>query len=316
MPTKSTWFGVVLAIFGTIISAIGNHFIQKSHQVTSSTGERGGSSTSQTKKGGGNSTIDLSSQVYFWFGNICVTLLGTTLGILALTYAPQSLISPLGGLTIVWNLMLAMIPFFGGIRPKSIEYVATSITLLGTVIIVWLGPENRGQKNTFWLFLNPKFGLLVLIYSGIGALLESASRSQNKLYRRISSGATGGIVGGLSNVFAKSAADFYSGNHVIDEQHDFGTFALVVIIALGLAISQLMFLNSALANYAAVQVVPIYQTTLIIFATISGGVAFDEFGGFSLLQYVGFSFGVCISVIGVAVLASSSSTTTAEDLKD
>ena len=295
MESNNTWIGVTLAIIGSLVTALGNHLIVKSH----------------------SKRLDPSvAQYYFWTGNACAALIGTVFGVLALAYAPQSLISPLGGLTMVWNLVLATLPVFGGIQPKPLQVLATIATLFGTMIIVWLGPENRGRKNSFWMFTEPSFLSLVVVYGGLGAMLE-AIKNQNKLYHRIAAGATGGLVGGLSNLFAKAAVDFNSGNQIPEEANDYGSFILVVVIAIGLALSQLMFLNNALASFPAVQIVPIYQTTLIVAATISGGIAFNEFDEFPLFQYFGFSCGVMVSILGVAFLTSlSSSPPSNEEMKD
>ena len=133
-----TMMGVSLAILGTLVTAVGNHLVFKSH--------------SHAKK----QSLG-ASRMYFYLGNFFIVALGTSLGLTALAFAPQSLIAPLGGLTIVWNLTLATIPFFGGIHQQSQEIAATVITLVGTFLIVWLGPQNRDELNTFWLFVSPRF---------------------------------------------------------------------------------------------------------------------------------------------------------------
>jgi len=291
----AVFFGVFLAIAGTAFAALGNNLIVKSSQKFND---------------------NWQASLYFGLGNFLVVVIGTVLGLAAFAYAPQALISPLGGLTLVWNLLLAMLPFFGGVQPKGLEILATLLTLLGTVVIVALGPANREQKNTFWLLLKPSFVLLVTLYFSIGALLETVKHQSRRL-RRIAAGALGGLVGGLSNVFAKAAIDFHAGNHVDVEKNDQFNFLIVASIAFALAASQLMFLNQALAAYSAMHIVPVYQTTLIIAATVSGGVAFEEFADFSTLRYIGFGSGVCLSIFGVILLVSASSSgVSGEEFKD
>jgi len=281
-------YGVSLAVMGTLITALGNHLIVKGHALAK-------------KQENQRSTLFLIA------GNVCVVLLGTVLGLSALAYAPQSVISPLGGLTVVWNLALATLPLFGAVKPKAEEFVYTLITLVGMAIVVAMGPQSHGRKASFYMLVRPTFVFVVLSYAAIIGWLHSA-KSEDKSFRRIAAGAIGAMVGGLSNVFAKSAVEFYSGNQVKSESNDYITFYMIIVIALGLALSQLMLLNSALANFTAVQVIPIYQTTLCIAATVSGGIAFDEFRDMTLVQGICFVAGVMISALGVLLSALRGST--------
>ncbi len=52
-----------------------------------------------------------------------------------------------------------------------------------------------------------------------------------------------------------------------------------------------------------------YQTTLTVAAVASGGVAFDEFGSFSAVQFAQFLFAILLSLVSVAFLAVTSPAT-------
>lgn len=291
-----TMVGITLAVGGTMITALGNHLIVKGHML---------SRKQQTELG----------TTYLLLGNACVVVLGTGLGLAAFAYAPQSVLSPLGGLTVVWNLLLATLPAFGGVSPKGEEILYTLVTLLGMAVVVAMGPQNRGEKSSFGSLGRSSFILVIISYCGSLAWMNLA-RTENKMLQRIFAGSSSAIVGGLSNVFAKSAVEFYSGNQVLSERDDFTTFSLVAAIALGLAISQLMLLNHALAQYSAVQIIPIYQTCLCIAATMSGGIAFDEFRDLTLFQLFFFAFGVGLAVFGVLLSALRGSASTLDQEKD
>lgn len=246
------------------------------------------------------------SRMYFWVGNVgCIILGGTGCGLAALAFASQAIVAPLGGLTIVWNLMLSG----GGNRAQM---TAVFITLLGMSLVVWFGPGDSVSKPSptgpFALFAQPRFQALGALYCSISLGLEGAKTKPelSKSTRRVAASAVGGVVGGLSNVFAKSAVEFYSGKRTGGDQ-DYVSFCLVAGIALLLAGTQIALFNQALANFPVAHVVPVYMTSLMLSSTISGGVAFDEFRGFSLARSLGFTCAMLVCVAGVGFLSTSSS---------
>ena len=293
---SSALLGVLLATAGTMVTALGNHLIVKGHSFSKKQEHR-------------------QATLLIVAGNISVVLLGTVLGLVALAFAPQSIIAPLGGLTVIWNLVLATLPFFGGVKPKTEEIMYTCLTLFGMAMVVGMGPTSRAEKTSFATLVRPLFLVVLGTYVGLIVWLSSA-KTENKLFRRIAAGGTGAMVGGLSNVFAKSAVEFYSGNQVESEAEDYVTFIVIIGIAVSLALGQLMLLNSALANFSAVQVIPIYQTILCIAATISGGIAFDEFRDMQVLQGLGFLVGVMVAAFGVLLSALRGSGVTIDNDKD
>ncbi|KAH9254731.1 hypothetical protein BASA81_007282 [Batrachochytrium salamandrivorans] len=249
--------------------------------------------------------------MYFWVGNLgCIILGGTGCGLAALAFASQAIVAPLGGLTIVWNLVLSG----GGNRTQM---MASLITLLGMSLVVWFGPGEGLSKpavgtGPFVIFTLPRFQVLGVLYCGVSLGLESAKINMglNKSTRRVAASAVGGVVGGLSNVFAKSAVEFYSSKRTretVGGEQDYVSFCLVAAIALLLAGTQIALFNQALASFPVAHVVPVYMTSLMLSSTLSGGVAFDEFRDFSLARCLGFTCAMLVCVMGVAFLSFSSS---------
>lgn len=240
----------------------------------------------------------------------CIIVLGTGLGLAALAFAPQSIIAPLGGLTIVWNLLLS-----GSVTRAQV--LGTLVTMMGMALVIWFGPspqqQQTQQKTTpFALLAKPTFELLVAVYLTMCATMETAKSNLtlSRFWRRIAAGAVGGVVGGLSNVFAKSAIEYYSQQQ---QSMAYFQFYLVVCIALLLAGAQIALFNQALASFPVITVVPVYMTSLMIFSTVSGGVAFDEFKNFGVLRSLAFCSGMLTCVCGVAFLSSSSPMVSAVD---
>lgn len=126
-------------------------------------------------------------------------------------------------------------------------------------------------------------------------LIDSKRMSERKL---IASGCLPGLLGGLSTVFAKGAVDGLSKKLTIE-------LFLFLGLAASAAATQLIFLNRALERYQAIKVIPIYQITLLVSASMSGGLAFQEFKEYTILTWIVYCIGVTFSVCGVFLLSAS-----------
>ncbi len=67
--------------------------------------------------------------------------------------------------------------------------------------------------------------------------------------------------------------------------------------------SQIHWLAKALQNFDAVFIVPVFQCSFITFASIGGGIYFQEFWNFSLVQSIGFPMSIATVVGGVLLLS-------------
>ena len=221
--------------------------------------------------------------------------------------------APLGGLTIVWNALLATLPAFGGVKLTARDAMATLVTLAGSMVLVTFGPREKSLSEEVhqslrlsndpqiqfsqWRFFVYFFSSLI-----VAVFLDYLSDSQTagRETKRIACGAVGGIVGGLSNCFAKSAVSSPASVNIY-------AYGFVVCLAISCAVLQLVALNRALARFNAFRIIPIYQTTLLIAATFSGGLAFNEFEGFGVVRWMAFATGIFLAILGMAILSSSPS---------
>ena len=265
--------GALLAACGTLATALGNHLVHRAHGKKSQRGLH-----------------------LLVAGNVLITVVGTAFGLAAFAFAPQSLVAPLGGLTIVWNALLATLPYFGGARLSNRDIWSTAACLVGCVTLVAFGPR-REPVPVDPLTVFSQYSFAVLFFASLlGALaLDGVAdfNSVSKDLRRLCLGSVGGIVGGLSNVFAKSAV-------VSGGAHN-RTETIILVLAGLCSLLQLLALNRALARYPPFAIVPVYQVSLLIAATVSGIISFDydEFMEFSWFQLAGFVGGVALCVAGI-----------------
>jgi len=76
-----------------------------------------------------------------------------------------------------------------------------------------------------------------------------------------------------------------------------------VIACICCAILQISFLNRGLATYDQITYVPIYQAMITIWGVVAGGIYFDEFKNFTVLQFFMFFTGLTCIAGGILILA-------------
>ena len=68
-------------------------------------------------------------------------------------------------------------------------------------------------------------------------------------------------------------------------------------------LGQIYWLNCGLARWDALSNVPVFQSFWILVSVIGGGVFYNEFNDFSVLQWIMFPLGVLLTIIGVYYLS-------------
>ena len=74
------------------------------------------------------------------------------------------------------------------------------------------------------------------------------------------------------------------------------------IAALVSVFIHLCLLNAGLKYYEALQMVPIMQSSLIIYNILTGGIVLNEFAYFTRLSAICFTCGSLLCVIGILIL--------------
>ncbi|KAL7750401.1 hypothetical protein RI367_004174 [Sorochytrium milnesiophthora] len=113
----------------------------------------------------------------------------------------------------------------------------------------------------------------------------------------------GGVLGGLTILLAKSAAELVTLTIAGDNQfgHAASYFIIVGVVLTGFG--QIYYINAGIKNYDALLQVPAYFVVFTLCSIVSAAIYFDDFSNFSAVQYVLFIVGVIITFGGVGVLA-------------
>jgi len=176
------------------------------------------------------SGYDRSNRPYYehalWMVGLSFVILASLADVVALCFAPQSLVAPLGALTMVSNVIFA--PLLLHERIGMRDLVATTIILSGSVVAVVFGAHDDliyRIEALFSLFWALPFGVYVALVACsiagflyfLGGLVEAEDRHRNgqgpelsitqRHWQRFAYPALAGTIGAQSVLFAKCSVE-------------------------------------------------------------------------------------------------------------
>lgn len=258
-----------------------------------------------------------------WLLGFFFQVIGALCDFAALAFAAQSLIAPLGALTLVVNIYLA--PFFSGERVSRRDVQSTALIIAGAVVAVAFAShddEQRTPTEQFAFFTTVRFLIYAtfitttvvflgstvrfidrirasMAHARVPAVLEA--REELKSVLRFLYGAMAGICGAQSILFAKSASTLVRfGFPEMFAHYEF------YLIAGGLGLTlylQIKYLNEALERFDALVIVPIFSSFWVTGGVVGGLVVYEESRHYDVLQSLLFGLGVAIIVAGVYSLS-------------
>jgi len=266
--------------------------------------------------------IDYSKQ-RLWRIGICLVVLGSVFDFVALIFAAQSIVAPLGSLTLVSNTLLAPLLLGENIGPRDVA--ATAAIVIGSSLAV-IFADHRDSVFPFdellTFFSTPHFivYMMVVAFAIFGLAywkryltFMATTEPQRYVAERLASAhrftyaALAGIMGAQSVLAAKC-----TGEILVDVLQ--GRFAVVlsdprcylIVICMFLTIFlQIRWLNEGLKSFEAVYVVPVFQSFWILVSVVAGMVFFNEYKMVfnDPASSIFFPMGVLITIAGVYVLS-------------
>ncbi len=266
---------------------------------------------------------------YLWAIGLLFIILGSIFDFAALSYGPQSLVAPLGSLTLVSNVLFAHFLLAEDVARRDV--FATFLIVAGSTIAIGFGSHEDKVFTVGELyasFLVPGFLLYALIVCiAIGYLYMTILKLERIEYLHGSSSffyapyrswhrfcypALSGIVGAQSVLFAKcsvellvntfgspttSASSNDSTETTVDSGYSSNMFLYpqsYVILATMTAtiLLQIKFLNDGLRRFSATFTVPVFQAFWIIVSVVSGLIYYEEYNGLYGNDGVWFTVGV------------------------
>lgn len=238
---------------------------------------------------------------YWWMGQVLITV-GETGNFLAYGFAPASIVSPLGVVTLVANCVVAPIVFHERFRIRDFWGVVIAVMGVVTVVLSANQKETKLGPHEVWdAITTMEFEIYVTISMSCIILLMWLSPRYGNRTILIDLGLVG-LFGAYTALSTKGVSSMLSSTL-------FGAFTTpvtygLVFVLLFTAIMQIRYLNKALQRFDSTQVIPI-QFVLFTLSVILGSAVlyrdFEQTTGDQALKFVG---GCLFTFFGVFLITS------------
>lgn len=228
----------------------------------------------------------------------------------AYAFAPQSLLAPLDGFDVIWNILLA--PYTLGESITSAKVMGTGLVFAGAVCAPMFGPHSKIPETMYSLrrkFLSRNFLGWALVCAALAifaslALPPRNSRDRPPALRGLILAMSGGFVAGQRYFLSSTATVLHTS---FDEGNwDLWESPLAYFIVGGMffvAITNAILLNKGLAEFEAMFMIPTFVGTSIITTSVSAAVILQETANLPFFRLLGYWFGILLVVSGLVIIA-------------
>ncbi|OQR92307.1 hypothetical protein ACHHYP_03840 [Achlya hypogyna] len=236
----------------------------------------------------------------------CVIVLNPVFDAWSFAFAAQSVLAPMAGFSVVWNIVLAPYILKETLSPQVLH--GSLLIVVGCAIVGISGSHispTHTPEELFSLFTEVAFIVYAVISIVIMIALVSViqTRPQHSSWRRFAFGALSGLIGG-NLFFTKAAVELIGkGSEVWQCTETY----FIIVFALGCPALGIYVLNLGLKEYDALHIVAIYESFLILCGSISGVIFFHEGEGMQeWWQQVLYPISIITTIAGVIVLSKKS----------
>ncbi len=224
--------------------------------------------------------------------------------------APQSLLAPLGALSLGWNIILA--PIFHNEKVTKSILFATALIYVGTILTVLFAADSSPDYNLAKI-IDYILTIPVLLYFIVCISFQTALavHGKKKGFGILHYCGLAGCFGGECLIFTKTSSELVKNAVVSGNIDDFTSSPLPYIffvLTIGTVLAQVSFLTKGLSKFDALIVVPIFQSFWGIFSLTGGLIFFQEHKLMDALDGAMYTLGVCITLGGVALLVKQRTT--------
>eukprot|EP00301_Raphidiophrys_heterophryoidea_P026380 c9095_g1_i1.p1 GENE.c9095_g1_i1~~c9095_g1_i1.p1 ORF type:complete len:562 (+),score=114.30 c9095_g1_i1:1-1686(+) len=255
---------------------------------------------------------------YTWWIGMSGVIFGAVLDFVSLAFAPQTVVAAFGSSTLVINSWTA--PFILKEELGREELGATFLITCGATIVVINASHTTSDETLSQLIERFKTSAFVvyictvlLIAACLGATYRECEKRQgkkaagtrySKRLHAVSITALSGIIGAQSLLFAKAFMLILKQTFIGKERSPFLSWEtyIIILVTIACVLSQTHALNTSLARFDAVLVLPIFQVFWIISGVVGAGVFYSEFNAMRTAQMVMLVLGFAIIAYGIYML--------------
>lgn len=255
-------------------------------------------------------------------GSLLLYTSGQLIEVVALAFGNSAVLSACSASALVWNAILANRVF--GEKFTLLDGSATFAICAGIVLSAVFGPPNHDltphqfeENASHAQFMAFCAGLAVMVFVCLTLIFKSMNHAE--------SSSSGAVVYSVLTASIGSFCYFLGSvnsqliKHTLKEKESPKLFQVVLIfVFVCLCISNLYFINKALARFEALVFVPVYYVLNILFTVFGCLVFYDDFDNLypPVYKTVFFSAGVLAILIGVRVLSLREAGSTSRELPE
>ncbi|GAB9468291.1 hypothetical protein Gpo141_00005611 [Globisporangium polare] len=270
--------GVALSLTATLFGTLGKVFLKLAHSSTQ------------------GYSVQLAA-------TLCVFVLNPVFDALSYAYAAQSILAPMAGFSVVWNIILS--PYVLNEKLSVHDLKGTAVILVGCMMVGLSGSHVTPKHESAEIFALFTGGIFIryaiaAIAGAIGLVYIICNTPRESGWRRFAYGALSGLIGG-NLFFLKASVELLTEGGAV---WSYAETYLIIIAALSSAGGGIYVLDLGLREYDALYLVAIYQAFLILIGSISGVIFFHENAGMnSWWQSCLYPLSIVTTVAGVIVLS-------------
>eukprot|EP00475_Leptophrys_vorax_P045412 TRINITY_DN940_c0_g1_i3.p1 TRINITY_DN940_c0_g1~~TRINITY_DN940_c0_g1_i3.p1 ORF type:complete len:411 (+),score=67.61 TRINITY_DN940_c0_g1_i3:486-1718(+) len=253
-----------------------------------------------------------------WVLGVALLIGGAIGDFLALGFAAQSTVAPLGSLTLVVNMFMAR--WMHGERITPIGVIATICIVAGSFLTIAFANHSTFQYSIdeiFDLYITTRFIVYAsIMVSWIGGMWYCVRRwdkdphiKKSPLFPvyKLFFAALNGTIGGHNVLFAKFTVEIFAMGKVQAFTH--GLFYFTFACMIGTVLIQVKWLNEGLSRFDAIFMVPVSTAFWVFFSVFSGIITFAEYTVMTWFEIIYFCIGIMLILIGVLVFTRTKTTT-------
>ena len=256
---------------------------------------------------------------YYPLGLVCTAVIDPAFDISAYGFAAQSIIAPMAGMVVVWNIMIA--PFTLGERLTRSRTIGALLIVIGTLFVGIFG-NHKEFKRSVDDYLDLFSSSLALTYYFAFAIFTGACvhfyKHGTPFVSGFSIGALGGALAG--NMFTtKAVVEMMKCVATTDADADpcatpcsFNPFLtiwpyLFVTVSLTLACVSLYMLAVGLRHFEALYMITVFEGFMIVSGSLSGNLVMYEMEGQPAHLLALYSLAIGVILVGLFVLLQGES---------
>ncbi|KAK4327182.1 hypothetical protein Pmani_002329 [Petrolisthes manimaculis] len=240
---------------------------------------------------------------WLWWAGLLSMGFGEALNFIAYAFAPATLVTPLGALSVIVTALLSQ--YFLNEALNILGKLGCALCLLGSTVVVIHAPKESEVTNMEELsekLFDPVFMVYVavVVAASLILIIHFAPRYGSRnvtVYIAICS-----LIGGFSVLGCKAIG--LAVKETIEGTNDFKNWITwFAILSLVICVStQMNYLNKALDIFNTSLVTPIYYVFFTSCVIAASAVLFKEWNGLPARDVLGVISGFCTVVIGIFIL--------------